>query len=92
MTIEIIFYFGDLQQLKLTLNNCGNSVDRFIIIEPKKNTEGKQTPRFFFRQERYVEKYWPKIDYYLVDDIHDEEGINKILESYGVTQKTPEGV
>ena len=86
MTIEIIFYFGDLKQLKLTLTNVGNSVDRFVIIEPKKNAEGKQTPRYFFQQERYVEKYWPKIDYYLVDDIHSEEQINKILDRY---TKTP---
>lgn len=81
MTVEIIFYFGQLQQLKLTLKELNPVVDKFVIIEAK-TEDGKQKPRYFFQQERYVEAYWPKIDYFVVDSMDSVEEINKILERY----------
>lgn len=82
MNIEVIFYSGDLKPLKLTLQELNPLVDRFVIIEAKKDERGKQKPRFFFRQERYVEPFWPKIDYFVVDSMDATEQINKILEHY----------
>jgi hypothetical protein len=85
MTYEIIFYFGKLDALKLTLKTLNESVDKFIIIEAKKDEQGKEKPRYFFQQERYVEPYWKKIEYYVVDTMESTEEINKILKAYNLS-------
>ncbi len=84
MTTEVIFYYGELQQLKLTLKNLDPHTDTFIIIEAKKDEQGNEKPRHFFKQQRYVKPFWKKIEYFVVNDIHNTEEINKILKPYGI--------
>lgn len=82
MTIEVILYFGELNALKLTLKTLNNSIDKFIIIEAKKDEKGNPKPRHFFRQQRYVKPYWKKIEYFIVDDLNNIQEIDKILKSF----------
>lgn len=85
MTTEVIFYFGELNALKLTLKTLTDSVDKFIIIEAKKDGEGHEKIRYFFRDQRYVKPYWKKIEYFVVDNINNTEQINKILKSFNTS-------
>lgn len=69
--ISAFTYNGESAILKLHLNILDNHVDKFIIVEANKTFTGADKPLYFFRDQRYFEKWWNKIEYYVVDDWDD---------------------
>lgn len=73
MVIDISTYNGELKILQLHLGVLYNYVDKFIIVEANKTFTGNDKPLYFFRDQRYFSKWWPKIEYYIVDQWDDPE-------------------
>lgn len=69
--IDVILYNGETQMLKLHLGMLENYVDKFIIVEANKTFTGNDKPLHFFRTQRYFERWWPKIEYFIVNDWDD---------------------
>ena len=69
---DVMTYNGEIDMLRLHLNVLGPYVDRFFILEANKTFTGKDKPLYFFQQERYVEPFWKKIEYFVVNDWKDE--------------------
>ncbi len=69
--ISCFTYNGETQILKLHLGVLDQYVDRFIIVEANKTFTGQDKPLYFFRDQRYFQKWWKKIDYYVVNDWDD---------------------
>lgn len=69
--IDVLLYNGETQILKLHLGMLENYVDKFVIVEANKTFTGKDKPLHFFRTQRYFEKWWPKIEYFIVNDWDD---------------------
>lgn len=65
--IDCFTYNGELPILKLHLSVLGPYVDRFIIVEANKTFSGQDKPLYFFKQQRYFEPWWNKIDYYVMN-------------------------
>lgn len=71
--IDSILYNGERDILKLHLAVLNPYVDRFIICEANQTFTGSQKPLYFFRDQRYFKQYWPKIQYYVINDWEDQE-------------------
>lgn len=71
MVIDAFTYNGEFQVLKLHLSVLNDYVDKFIIVEANKTFTGNDKPLYFFRDQRYFQKWWSKIEYYVVDDWDD---------------------
>ncbi len=69
--VDTFMYNGETQILKLHLAVLDPYVDKFVIVEANKTFSGKAKSLHFFRTQRYFEKYWPKIRYYIVSDWDD---------------------
>lgn len=72
MVYDVFFYNGELDVLRIHLNVMNDHVDRFIIVEATKTFTGKDKHLYFFQHERYVEKYWKKIDYFVINKWDDQ--------------------
>ncbi len=59
--------------LKLHLSVLNDYVDKFIIVEANKTFTGQDKPLYFFRDQRFYKQWWPKIDYYVVDNWDDTD-------------------
>lgn len=73
MTYSVFTFNGETQILKLHLSILENYVDKFIIVEANKTFTGHDKPLHFFRVQRYFEKWWPKIEYFVVNDWDDTD-------------------
>lgn len=67
MVIDCFTFNGETQILKLHLGILYDYVDKFIIVEANKTFTGKDKPLYFFRDQRYFQPWWPKIEYYVMD-------------------------
>lgn len=71
--IDTFTYNGEFATLKLHLSILSPYVDRFLIVEANKTFTGNDKPLYFFRDQRFFKEWWPKIDYYVVNDWDDVE-------------------
>lgn len=66
--IDIFTYNGELDLLKLRLEILYPYVDRFIVCESKTTFTGNRKPLYFSRDEHLLKEFWPKLDYYIIQD------------------------
>lgn len=81
MTYDIFTYNGEMQTLKLHMGVLENYVDKFVIVEANKTFTGKDKKLAFFQDQRYFERWWPKIIYYVVNDWDDTDLWEKAISS-----------
>ncbi len=79
--IEIFTYNGERDILKLHLSTTDSWVDKYIIVEANQTFTGKPKILYFFRDNRWFKKWWPKIDYYVVNNWEDENLWQKARQS-----------
>lgn len=66
MIWDVFTYNGERDVLRIHLNILAPFVDRFIICESKVTFSGNKKPLYFFRDQRYFEEFWPKIQYFVI--------------------------
>jgi beta-1,4-mannosyl-glycoprotein beta-1,4-N-acetylglucosaminyltransferase len=71
-THDVMLYNGERDVLKIHLSILSPYVDKFIICESNQTFTGHQKPLYFFRDQRYFKKFWPQIEYYVINDWEDE--------------------
>ena len=71
--IDVFTYNGEREILDLRLNILSDKVDRFIIVEAKTTFSGNKKPLYFSEHERFFQKFWPQIDYFIVDENYSDE-------------------
>lgn len=71
-TFDIFTYNGELAALKLHLSITNPFVDKYIIVEANQTFSGQPKPLYFFQQQRFVKPFWPKIQYYVMNDWNNE--------------------
>lgn len=54
--------------LKLHLEILSPFVDKFIIVEAKTTFSGYKKPLYFSEHERYIQKFWHKIEYFIINE------------------------
>jgi len=54
--------------LDLHLNVLNNLVDKFIILEAKTTFSGNKKPLYFSLHEKFFTKFWPKIEFHVIDE------------------------
>lgn len=72
-TYDVFTYNGEREILNLHLSILDKHIDKFIIVEANKTFSGFDKPMYFFQQQRYFKKWWPKIDYYVVNKWDDPQ-------------------
>lgn len=75
MIYDVFTYNGERDILHIHLNVLNDYVDKFIICEAKTTFTGHKKPLYFFRDQRYFRKFWPKIEYYTIPSIFTPEEI-----------------
>lgn len=83
--ISCFTYNGELPILKLHLGILDQYVDRFVIVEANKTFTGQEKPLYFFKQQRYFQPWWGKIDYYVMNEWDDPELWEKAVKSPNTT-------
>lgn len=68
--IDIVTYNGEADLLELRLNILDKYVDTFKVVEAKTTFSGKKKPLYFSMQERRFQKFWPKIDFHVIDEAY----------------------
>lgn len=58
--------------LKLRLSMLYDHVDKFIIVEAKTTFSGLPKNLYFSKHENEFKKWWPKIDYFVIDEEYSE--------------------
>lgn len=72
MIYDVFTYNGEREILDLHLNITNPYVDKYIIVEAKTTFSGNYKPLYFSSQERYFEKFWPKIEYFIIDEEYND--------------------
>lgn len=75
MTYDIFTFNGELDILKLRLSMLYDHVDKFIIVEAKTTFSGNKKPLYFSKFESKYQPWWPKIQYFVIDEDYSEEEI-----------------
>lgn len=65
---DIFSYNGEREMLDLRLNMLSPHVDKFIICEAKTTFSGKEKPLYFSRDERHFKKFWPKMEFHIINE------------------------
>lgn len=78
--ISIFCYNGERDVLRIHLS-ATPWVDKYIICESKTTFTRKPKELYFFRDQRYFKQWWPKIDYYVINDNYSDEEINLAQQS-----------
>lgn len=73
--IDVFTYNGEIDVLKIHLGELYDAVDKFVIVEAKTTFSGHQKPLYYSKQEKHVQKYWPKIEYFVVDENYSPEEV-----------------
>ncbi len=73
--IDAFTFNGELEMLKLHLSILDKHVDRFVIVEAKTTFSGNKKPLYFSANEQFYRKWWPKIDYFIIDENYSPEEI-----------------
>lgn len=73
MIYDVFTYNGELSVLKLHLNITSPFVDKYIIIEANQTFSGHPKPLYFFQQQRFVQPFWGRINYHVINDWDDED-------------------
>lgn len=81
MTYDVFTYNGEREILNLHLNILDKYVDKFVIVESKTTFSGNDKPLYFSLHEKYFEKFWPKIDYFIINEEYSHEEIKLAEES-----------
>lgn len=69
--ISAFTYNGESKILQLHLGVLYDYVDKFIIVEANKTFTGQPKPLYYFRDNQFFKPWWPKIEYYVVDQWDD---------------------
>lgn len=75
MVIDVFSYNGEKDLLDLHLNTLTQYVDKFIVVEAKTTFSGNQKPLYFSSHEQYFQKYYPKIEYFVIDERYSQDEI-----------------
>ena len=78
--IDVFTYNGERDVLRIHLS-VTPWVDRYIICESKTTFTRKPKELHFFREQRYFKQWWPKIDYYIINDNYSDEEIQLAQQS-----------
>lgn len=70
MVVDCFTYNGEREMLDLHLNILSPYVDKFIIVEAKTTFSGRDKPLYFSRDEHRFEQFWPKIEYFIVNETY----------------------
>lgn len=73
MIVDTVMFNGEFDILKLRLAMLYDHVDKFIIVEAKTTFSGLPKPLYFSHEERLFEQWWPKIDYFVIDEDYTDE-------------------
>lgn len=73
MIYDVVSYNGELQILKLRLAMLAPHVDKFIIVEAKTTFSGFAKPLYFSLHEKFLQPYWKKISYFIIDENYSRE-------------------
>lgn len=73
MTYDCFTYNGEWQMLQMRLNILSPLVDKFIVVEAKTTFTGKEKPLYFSLHEKMFEKYWSKLEYFIIDEDYSKE-------------------
>lgn len=68
MIYDVFTYNGEKDITDIHLNVLSPFVDRFIVVEAKTTFSGNKKPLYWSLHEKKFEKFWPKIDYYVIDE------------------------
>lgn len=79
--IEVFTYNGERDVLRIHLSETDSWVDKYIICEAKTTFTKKPKELHFFRDQRYFKQWWPKIDYYIINDNYSQEEIDLAQQS-----------
>ena len=82
--ISAFTYNGERDVLRIHLS-ATPWVDKYIICESKTTFTRKPKELYFFRDQRYFKQWWPKIDYYVINDNYSDEEV-RIAEQSPNTQ------
>lgn len=83
--IDVFTYNGEAKVLKLHLGVLYNYVDKFIIVEANKTFTGNDKPLYFSRDQQFVREFWPKIEYYIMNEWDDDQLWQQAIESPNTT-------
>lgn len=74
-------YNGEREMLKLHLDILDPFVDKFVIVEAKTTFTGHPKPLYFFRDQRFFKRHWPKIHHHVVDEDYPPEELQMAKDS-----------
>jgi len=78
--VDVFTYNGERDVLRIHLS-ATPWVDKYIICESKTTFTRKPKELYFFRDQRYFKQWWPKIDYYVINDNYSDEELKLAQQS-----------
>lgn len=75
MIYDVFTYNGERDLLDLRLRMLDEHVDKFIIVEAKTTFSGNKKLLHFGHDEGHFERWWKKIEYYIIDEDYSPEDI-----------------
>jgi len=81
MILDVMTYNGEMKVAQLHFGVLYDYVDKFIVVEANKTFTGLDKPCYFFRDQQYFKQWWPKIEFYMVDDWNDVALWQQAIES-----------
>lgn len=79
--IDVFTYNGEADMLALHIGALYPYVDKFLIVEAKTTFSGNKKPLYYSKHERVVTKWWPKIEYYIIDENYSPEEVELAQQS-----------
>jgi beta-1,4-mannosyl-glycoprotein beta-1,4-N-acetylglucosaminyltransferase len=78
--VDVFHYNGERDVLRIHLS-ATPWVDKYIICEAKTTFTRKPKELYFFRDQRYFKPWWPKMDYYVINDNYSDEEVKLAQQS-----------